>query len=145
MNILPTQTKRRLIQRYWRIFYYWSLNAIGEGIMDKKIKKEIDRIFDQANRKKRKYNLHLLLPFGLVCLLLAGLTISQIPVPPLQPLSSTDPENPVRPANFETRTTPEQDTQAISSGLKFAVGCSHWATKPIVPAPNYEQLTSKST
>jgi hypothetical protein len=51
MNISLTQTKRRLIQRYWRIFYYWSLNAIGEGIMDKKIKKEIDRIFDQANRK----------------------------------------------------------------------------------------------
>ena len=98
--------------------------------MDKKIKKEIDRIFDQANRKKRKYNLHLLLPFGLVCILLTGLIITHNSAPPLQPLSSTDPENPVRPANFEIITTPEQDSQAISSGLKFAVGCSHWKTKP---------------
>ncbi len=97
--------------------------------MDNKIKKEIDRIFDQANRKKRKYNLHLLLPFGLVCLLLTGLIISQNSAPPLQPLSSADPENPVRPANYETSTIPEQDAQAISSGLKFAVGCSHWKVK----------------
>ncbi len=98
--------------------------------MDKKIKKEIDRIFDQANRKKRNYNLHLLLPFGLVCILLAGLIITHNSAPPLQPLNSTDSANPVRPANFETSATTEDDEQAISSGLKFAVGCSHWKTKP---------------
>ncbi len=75
--------------------------------LDKKIKKEIDRIFDQANRKKRNYNLRLLIPFGLVCLLLTGLIITQNSAPPLQPLNSTDSANPVRPANYEISTTPD--------------------------------------
>jgi hypothetical protein len=117
----------------YKIISYLKLDAYWGRHLDKKIKKEFDRILDQAKPKKRPSNLHIYLVFGLVCLLLTGLIITQNPAPPELPLTSADPENPVQPTNFENGATPEQDAQAISSGLKFAVGCSHWKSKPSRP------------